>query len=284
MPPLKTVENMLHTSLRLMAWLVLLPLLSLVAATPQESAFLTVWSTHTRNTDDHKAVIEACQRVMDRPATLGEYLPAVKTLAGWHLLADNKQADAIRLFESALVTDKNSPPITQWADTMARRWLTRLDYQKLERALKTYYAEHVAFPASLSPLYALNPPPPKSDRFGDAWVYQLESMSRLTGLANQRYSLASRTLGRGGSRLSSLPFDNYGRRTATLIGRKSASPPTLEIEITTTDGATSRAIVAERAMAGGLRLLKLSSDGQFALLVESESDFWVVAPAAGGRR
>ncbi len=277
------VKNLLTPALSLLTWLILAPALPLLAATPQETAFLTVWSTHTRNTDDHKAVIAACQQVMDRPATLGDFLPVVKTLAGWHLLADNKNTDAIRLFESALVSDKNAPPITQWADTMARRWLTRLDYLKVERALKQYYATNVAFPPSLTPLYANNPAPPKNDRFGDAWSYQLEAMSRLTGLANQRYSLASRTLGRTGSKLASLPFDNYGRRTATIVGRQSSSPLTLELEVTTPDGNRNRAVIAERAMSTGVRLLKLSSDGRFALLVESEPDFWVVAPTTGRR-
>ena len=40
------------------------------AATPQEDAFLKVWGAHVRAPNDHKAVIEACQSVMDKSSTL----------------------------------------------------------------------------------------------------------------------------------------------------------------------------------------------------------------------
>ena len=130
-----------------------------VAATPQqEAAFVSVWAVHTRSLDDHAAVIDACQRVMDKTSTLGEYLPVVKTLAAWHLLAAGKESDAARLFESALVTDKAPQPIERIADIMAKRWLTRLDIRKVDAALKAYYTEHVEFPASLSPVLSMPPP------------------------------------------------------------------------------------------------------------------------------
>ncbi|HOE62122.1 MAG TPA: hypothetical protein PK576_10840, partial [Kiritimatiellia bacterium] len=50
-------------------------------ATPQEEAFLKAWGAHVRTPNDHKAVIEVCQSVMDKSSTLGEFLPVVKTLA-----------------------------------------------------------------------------------------------------------------------------------------------------------------------------------------------------------
>mgnify|MGYP000911945476 CR=1 FL=1 len=67
----------------------------------------------------------------------------IKTLAAWHLLAGGRQADAVRIFESAVTGDKAARPITRFADTMARRWLTRIDHAKVEVTLKTYYADNV---------------------------------------------------------------------------------------------------------------------------------------------
>ena len=49
----------------------------------QEEAFLKAWGAHVRTPNDHKAVIEVCQSVMDKSSTLGEFL-VVKTLAAWH--------------------------------------------------------------------------------------------------------------------------------------------------------------------------------------------------------
>ena len=255
------------------------------AATPQEDAFLKVWSVHARSEQDHKAVIEACQSVMDRASTLGEFLPAVKTLAAWHLLASGKQADAVRVFESALVSDRSVPPIPRYADTMARRWLTRMDQVAAEKALKDYYRSNVAYPSSLSPL--LNLPagqaPPKADRFGDPWVYTTEAFSKLTGLNNQRYSLYSKSIGKKLSPLSAFPPDVYGgSRKAFIVGKKTANPVGVEFE-TVTESGTQRGVATESGLINGIRFLKLDSDSRFALMVDGENDFWVVATPVRSR-
>ena len=73
------------------------------------------------------------------------------------------------IFESALTTDKAAKPIARFADVMARRWLTRIDHEKVEKALKAYYADNVEYPSSLAPLLNLpkDKAPPKADRFDD---------------------------------------------------------------------------------------------------------------------
>lgn len=255
------------------------------AATPQEDAFFKTWAVHARNPQDHKAVIAACQSVMDKATTLGDFLPAVKTLAAWHLLADGKQSDAIRVFESALTTDKAARPLARHADTMARRWLTRLDHAQVERALKTYYADHVEYPSSLAPV--LNLPkeavPPKADRFGDPWIYKTELFSKLTGLQNQRYTLHSKTLGPRLTKLAALPLNAYGTKGAvTIIGRKGTSPVSGEFEVVTDTGA-QRGVVTESGLVHGVRFLRFDSDSRFALMIESEGDFWAVATPARSR-
>jgi hypothetical protein len=265
----------------------LLAHLPLLAATPQEDAFLKVWAVHTRNAQDHKAVIAACQSVMDKSSTLGDFLPAVKTLAAWHLLADGKEADAVRIFESSLTADKAARPIVRFADIMARRWLTRLDCEKLEKALKAYYADNVEYPASLSPLLNLpkDKAPPKTDRFDELWVYKINafSKSKLAKAQNQRYTLYSTTTGSKLTRLKAFPFDSYGgKKSASIIARKTTNPLSVEFE-TVTESGTQRGVATESGLMNGIRFLRLDSDNRFALMIDSECDFWVVAPPARSR-
>lgn len=257
----------------------------LLAATPQEEAFLRAWGAHARAPGDHQAVIAACQSVMDKASTLGDYLPAVKTVAAWHLLAAGKRADAVRIFESALTADRAAGPVARYADTLARRWLTRIDQEGIEKALKAYYTDHVEYPSSLAPL--LNLPkeqaPPKADRFGDPWVYRAEGFSKLKTTAGQRYALSSRTLGAKAAKLGALPFDRYGRRSAFIVAKKSANPLSVEFETVSEEGA-QRGIATESGLINGLRFLKMDADGRFALMIDGDCDYWVVAtPAARSR-
>ena len=245
---------------------------------------MKVWGAHVRSPQDHKAVIEACQSVMDKSSTLGEFLPAVKTLAAWHLLASGNQSDAVRIFESALSTDKAAKPVARYADIMARRWLTRIDQDQTEKALKTYYADNVEYPSSLSPL--LNLPkgkaPPKVDRFGDPWVYKTEEFSKLTRLKNQRFTLYSKNVGNKLSKLASLPFDAYGKKSASIIARKTLTPLSVEFETVTESGA-QRGVATESGLINGIRFLRIDSDNRYALMIDSECDFWVVATPARSR-
>jgi hypothetical protein len=255
------------------------------AATPQEDAFIKVWSAHARAPQDHKAVIDVCQSVMDKSSTLGEFLPVVKTLAAWHLLASDRRADAVRIFEGTLTSDKAAHATVRNADTLARRWLTRIDRTSVEKTLKAHYTDNVEYPSSLAPL--LNLPdgkaPPKTDRFGDPWIYKIEAFSKLKGVSNQRYSLYSKNLGIKLSALSAFPFDGYGgKKSATLLGRKTTTPVSVEFE-TTTEAGTQRGLATESGLINGVRFLKLDSDNRFALMIDSECDFWVVATPARSR-
>lgn len=258
--------------------------LELCAATPQEEAFMRAWSAHARDTAAHRAVIDTCQSVMDRASTLGEFLPVVKTLAAWHLLADGHQADAVRIFESALSTDKGAPPLTRYADTMARRWLTRLDHLKVEKALATYHADNVEYPGALSQLTALvkYKQPPNTDRFGDPWVYQTEAFSKLRNTANQRYKLYSKTIGHRLTPLKALPLSAYGRKSASIVSRKATTPVSIEFE-TVSETGKRRGLATESGIVNGIRFLRLSSDASFAIMIDGDCDFWIVATPVRSR-
>jgi hypothetical protein len=248
-----------------------------LAATPQEDAFLKAWGAHVRAPQDHKAVIDACQSVMDKASTLGDFLPAVKTLAAWHLLAGGRQADAVRIFESALTSERAAPPVARYADTLARRWLTRLDHARLAKALKAYYADNVEYPSSLSPLFGADKTLPKADRFGDPWVYTAEAFGKLKAAPNQRFSLYSKSAGKKLTPLAALPFDAYGgKRSAAIVARKTTTPVSVEFETVTESGA-QRGVATESGLVNGIRFLRLDSDGRFALMIDSDCDFWIVA-------
>lgn len=254
------------------------------AATPQEDAFMKAWGAHARAPQDHKAVINACQSVMDKSSTLGDFLPAVKTLAAWHLLAAGNQADAVRIFESALSAERAAKPIARYADILARRWLTRIDHEATVKALKAYYTDNVEYPTSLAPLLNLpkDKAPPKTDRFGDPWVYATEAFSKLTGTPNQRFTLYSKNVGAKTTKINAFPFDSYGRKSASIIARKTISPLSVEFE-TITEGGPQRGVATESGLINGIRFLKLDSDNRFALMIDSECDFWVVATPARSR-
>ena len=240
-------------------------------ATPQEEAFMRVWRVHAADPTKHDAVIEACNRATG----VGEFLPVVRTLAAWHLLASGRQQDAILNFESALTTDRTASAIARNADTMARRWLTRIDHIAVERALKAHYTTNVEFPGSLQSILSLPNPPPRTDRFGTAWVYKAEQM-KISKARNQKFSLHSQTLGSRLTAMQSLPFTSYGKRQAAIVARRQGSPVMLEFE-TVTEAGTQRGTASEGSAVNGIRFLKLASDGQFAVMIENESDFWVVA-------
>ena len=249
------------------------------AATPQEEAFLKIWRLHSQDPTKHSAIIEACQPVM-RESSLGEFLPAVRTLAAWHLLASGKQQDAIRIFEGALISDRAGSPIARSADTMARRWLTRIDHTAVEKDLATYYASNVQFPDSLQSIMSQPNPPPKADRFGTAWVYKAESL-KISKAKNQRYSLHSQTLGTRLTALKQFPFTSYGKRLATIVTKRQGNPVLVEFETVADGAAPLRGTASEGSSINGIRFLKLSSDGQFALMIENDSDFWIVATIGG---
>lgn len=151
------------------------------------------WEKLAACSNDCAAVIALCEKVSSSlPDSACQ--PVIRGVQAWHeLAAGNSAAGAVTL-QAMLNAGKD--PLALTANSMALRWLTRLDREKVRKALSGYYAEHVAFPESLDFLQKnpANRRPPLVDRWNQAWQYRLARFEKLTGLADQRYELRSTEL------------------------------------------------------------------------------------------
>jgi hypothetical protein len=259
------------------------------AAAPHDDAFIRVWSLHRQMPDDHAAVAAACREAIGRlgaddTAVLGPYLPVVRTLEGWRLLQAGRTAEAAAAFEAALDRGRADGDTRQHAaDNLARRWLSRIDREKVVAALNTYHREHVAFPDELSAFqnWAADARPPLRDRKGEPWSYQLAGFRRLKVGGQQRYTLFSRSIGRETSALDAALALRPPDLPVAFVRKNTGSPALAEFRI---GGGTNRPVVVqEGARTGGLRFVAVDGQGRFALL--SDDDFWLTAlPPGGGRR
>lgn len=108
--------------------------------------------------------------------------PVARCNQALDLLKSGKTDEATTVFESLL--DDNL------ADTPARRWLTRLDREKVKTQLQQVYRQKIEYPVAL-PAAAK----PTTDRWGKPWVYRPLDLKRFTGTKNQSFLLESPTLG-----------------------------------------------------------------------------------------
>lgn len=110
--------------------------------------------------------------------------------AGRAALQGGRREEAVTWLTGAMGGES---PLAQASDAMARRWLTRLDRERVVAALRVWYADHADFPASLDALKALpaTNQPPLLDRWGKPWRYRQAEFKRVRGLAGQRYVLES---------------------------------------------------------------------------------------------
>jgi hypothetical protein len=157
-------------------------------------ALASLWKQHVRAPADHATVVQGVQQMAAQHAE-SPLLGIARGLGAWHALAAG-QTNTAFLFLTPLLAER-ADPVSVEARTLAQRWLTRLDREKVRDGLKLYYRNHVEFPAALSALseLAVTNRPPMADRFGRAWKYELAAMKRLATMRAQRYNLTSFTLG-----------------------------------------------------------------------------------------
>ena len=269
-----------------------------VGAAPADDAFAAVWREHRALTNDHDRAITVfrealARRNADGSAALGRYAPIVQTLEGWRWVAKRNTAEAERAFTAALMTSGSRDAAANAADWVARRWLTRLDRERVVEALKAYYGSNVIYPDTLAGLSTLPPDkqPPKTDRFGKAWQYSPAAMRRIRVGANQTYTLTSAEL-KESSALKDFFTKAY---PSPAMAFRPSGQGAVEVRgelggargqgVGASDGNASGGmeilgIIREGMQISGFQLATVDADGRFAII--TDGDFWFTA-LQGGR-
>jgi hypothetical protein len=228
------------------------------AAIDEEGRFLVAfWEKQAAASNDCEAVITLCKSIAAN-APANPLLPVVRGVQAWHELSAGRTNEATATLQSMLVA--GDAPVAVAANTMARRWLTRLDREKVRLALSAYYAEHVGFPASLDALKPFPPDrrPPMTDRWNRPWQYRLASFARLQGLSDQRYELLSTELGSDSDLKTALaaPRDDRGLplRPVRVINRQEGQSA---VEFRSAGTPPRKTIVAEGSRVDNLHFVKL---------------------------
>lgn len=164
-----------------------------VAFAESEGELKALWKFHLQNESNHTALAAHCDRML-AGTDASPFSAVVRGLGAWHHLKRGHTNAAVELLD-AMASD-SSEPLAAAGDAMRRRWLTRLDRERVRHVLQGEYRREVAYPDSLDAirdqLAALNVP--VHDRFRDPWIYRIETYSVFPKLRNQKYELMSPTL------------------------------------------------------------------------------------------
>jgi len=164
---------------------------------PDERAVWELWKNHVEDPSRH-ATLAAASRKAAESAASDPLSNFARGLEAWHLLKQEKHAEARRLLETILKSRPDSlPAFSEASAAMARTWLTRLDREQVKTALKRYYADHIEYPPSLAALEKAAPGInwPRTDRWNRPWDYRLVALLTLPDMKGQKYQLASTRLG-----------------------------------------------------------------------------------------
>ena len=164
------------------------------SAPPDERGLWQLWVASTNAISDHAMVVAACKEFIAK-SPQDPFVVVARGLEAWHLLESGDTNTAAALFEAMAAVPENAAPLQAAGAEMARCWLTRIDREQVRQALKKLYFRDIEFPERLDAITTLKAtrPPPLTDRWGNAWVYRLESPVK--GMREQQYLLESPRLG-----------------------------------------------------------------------------------------
>ncbi len=262
---------------------------SLLASTParaqtraaEERALADLWSFHSAHSNQHALVVEQCAEVA-KAGTATPFLPVVRSLHAWHLLAGGRVADAVKLFEQLRPagTEPLEDPLEEAARTQARRWLSRVDLLRVREALERIYIRRVEYPATLEA--ATNAVKglafPLTDRWGRAWFYRPVDFKRLKGFKGQRYEIQCRATGVDSDLRTALARP-YGARIELEPVRMVSSDGTRQA-IEFKRGATGDTLILSNGTAEGETAFVYAG---VALIVLTDGDHWAILKKPGAR-
>ncbi len=240
-----------------------------VAAADEQDQALLLWRAQAKTPTNHAAHAVAW-RAMESQFPSGELRPVIRGFAAWHLLKSGGTNDAVTLLEAMSLG--KSTPVEQAAAEMARRWLTRLDRERVRAALKAQYQKDVAFPPALDVLRALPEAerPPLTDRFGSPWQYAIDGFKRIAPTRGQRYRLGSSQLGESSDLAAALARPYGAGATPPRPLRRGADGTAIIFLV-----GTERPVVSVGTKVGGWMLAWAGSK----LLVMSDGDYWALLPS-----
>jgi hypothetical protein len=244
------------------------------AADEQDHA-LALWRAQIQSPSNHAAHASAW-RSAERQFSSGGLRPMFRGFAAWHLLKAGATNDATTVLEAMSLG--KATHLEQAGAEMARRWLTRLDREKVRLALRAQYQKEVAFPVTIEPLRALPEAqrPPLADRFGSPWQYSIDGFKAIRGTRGQRYRLLSAALGPTSDLAVALARPYGAEATPPKPVRRVSSGAGGEAAFMFEAGA-ERPVVSVGAKVAGWTLAWASDR----MLVMSDGDYWaLVAPPA----
>ena len=246
------------------------------AAADEQDAVLLAWRNQLRAPTNHAANAAAWRQIQQQFPS-GTLRPVAAGLSAWHLMKSGDRAGAVALLE-AMATAKGTP-VEEAGATMALRWLTRVDRERVKTALKAWYVREIGYPPTLGPLQELPEAqrPPPADRFGMTWHYTPDTFRRITGTRGQRYRLTSGTLG-DTSDLAVALERPYGAgatppRPVRRVSEAGAAVAAFQFE-----AGTERPVLSVGTKHGGW-VLVFAGDR---ILIMSDGDYWAFLPPPGG--
>lgn len=250
------------------ASVLLLPSLVRAQAPADESTLLALWKNFTPT--NLEGTVRACA-AFNKQFTNSPLREVTLGVVGWCALQLGDRGDTVtRVFESMLSSDDAT--LDEAATTMARRWLTRLDREKVEVGLRKVYIDLVSYPPTLEALTKLpeGQRPPLTDRWGRPWRYRLAEQKHIRGLG-QKYVLESVNVDRDHDLKDAL---GKTYEAATLLKPQKV--------LSREKGRESVAFAAGRepvvlAVGGRFRGVTLVHVGQ-TLVVLTDDDHWSVLP------
>ncbi|MCX6993503.1 MAG: hypothetical protein NT011_10225 [Kiritimatiellaeota bacterium] len=263
--------------------------LALGASETQEKALWTLWSLQTNKPAQHEAIVAACQQ-MQKASPTNTLLPVVQGLAAWHSLRLGKTNEALVFLGEMAATTAVAPATpTATATTVAtagaemgRRWLTRLDREKVRNALAAYYRQAVEYPINLQPLKKTMPgskesPLPLTDRWGTPWQYQLTMFKVIKVARGQRYLLQSKTLGESSDLAKAMARPYAGHILFQPVSMTISGDGSQNIAFQTPGDRPEKILLSEGGQAAGITLTYIGTQ----ILILCDGDHWrvVLKPA-----
>ena len=269
--------------------LILTGRLAFGASEAQEKSLWALWNLQTNKPTQHKAIVAACQQ-MQKASPTNPLLPVFQGLAAWHNLRLGKTNEAFAIFSKmaavapatavtpATAVAPATPTMTAGVE-MGRRWLTRLDREKVRSALAVYYRNAIEYPINLQPLKKTikDAPLPLTDRWGTPWQYQLAAFKIIKVAPGQRYLLQSKTLLKTSDLAAALEWPYAGRillqpRSLVISGGGAQN-----VVFQTPGDRPEKILLSEGGQAAGVTLTYIGAQ----ILILCDGDHWrvVIKPA-----